>query len=141
MVVAEDGAPIPRTDAESVYIYEAAKPSFAAMKAYYALLRKRASDARAADRTVVASLLPALQPAESAALDAIVRSVAANAEEAERYMRKVATATAEEAAIIRLRRPHETRVYTYRVQYERVRRPNRHEVSKGIVKVAHAVKL
>lgn len=141
VVVGEDGTPLSRDDGEGGYVYDAAKPSFAAVKAYYALLRKRAVDSRVDAALITAAPLADLPDTDRRALEEVVRSHASDAAAADAYMRKVAAATAEPPAVIRLRRPNETRVYTYRVQYERVRRPNRHEVAKGIVKVAHASKI
>lgn len=116
-------------------MYEASKPSFAAVKAYYAMIRKGGGAGAAAQHP-----LPAMTDAAAAALRAHVASVAADDERVNAYMAKAAAATADAPIVIRVRRVHETRIHTYRVQYERVHKPNRHEVAKGIVKVAHAVK-
>jgi hypothetical protein len=109
--------------------YHATRPSLAALKAYYAHVR-----ATKPQSTPIHDSNTVLEGIESE-----TRKVA-GPEQVAAYMELVRHARAEPPKRIYLRRPHDNRVLTYDVGYQRVRKPNKHEVEKGIVKVAVAVK-
>lgn len=129
--VDETGQPLPSPKSDRAMpfrVYYAAKPCLAAVKAYYAQVRSQRQGKEEAE-------LMSAQNLES--IEAEARSVA-SAEAVERYMALARSARSEPSTVIRLRRPDETKVRTYLVGYARVLRPNKHEVEKGIVKVAIA---
>jgi len=123
----EKGNPLPGSSTDKTMpfrMYYAKKPAFAATKAYYALVRIQK---------------PSKVPMPKAHVEEIENHVQSlYPEHLNDYMRKVREATAEPSSFIHLRRPDENTVKTYFVGYERVLKPNKHEISKGIVKVAVA---
>ena len=129
MLVDKDGQPLPSVKSEKSLpfrLYYAKKPGLAAVKAYYAFNR---------------SNKPAQHDLNLNGVDEIrkeANKVCANEEDLENYMTKVKQAKAEPSKIIHLRRPDENKIRTYTVGYERVIKPNKHEIAKGIVKVAFA---
>jgi hypothetical protein len=129
MLVDENGDPMPSVKSEKAVpyrVYYAKKPSLAAVKAYYALIR---------------STKPQQMPMSSSNIEEIEKEalkIEADDTVVQSYMQKVRQAKSEPPSYIRLRRPDENKVRTYFVAYERVLKPNKHEIDKGIVKVAVA---
>jgi hypothetical protein len=128
LLVDESGKPLPsaKTDRSLPFrAYYARKPCLAAVKAYYALIRQ---------------MQPPTHPLSDEGFDAIEMNAkkVATDEEVKIYMEKVRKTSAEPPAAIRLRRPHENKTREYWVSYQRVLKPNTHEVLKGITKVAVA---
>jgi hypothetical protein len=132
LLVNAQGVPLEASRSEKhlpFRMYYALKPSHAAVKAYYAYLR-------------------AVKPAGQQRLDATqeqlkaIRAAAiahgSEGEALERYMNLAATARVPAPALVRLRRPEQNTTRSYIVGYLPVLKPNRHELQKGIVKVAHA---
>lgn len=129
MLVDEDGNSLPSVKSEKIIpyrVYYAKKPSLAAVKAYYSHIR---------------SLKPEQEPMDAgniADIEREARKVVSDENLIHAYMQKVLNAKSEPSSYIRLRRPDENKVRTYFVGYERVLKPNKHEIEKGIVKVAVA---
>lgn len=123
MLVDEGGFPI--MSGENYKLYYAKKPAFAAVKAFYAFNRNEKNT----------NLLPMSQ-----FFDDIEEHVKRVTDEVSSkvYMDKVKAAKSEPPAMINIRRPEENKVRKYIVSYERVSKPNKHEIEKGIVKVAVA---
>jgi hypothetical protein len=128
IITDEHGTPLEGTKSEKnlpYKVYYAKKPSLAATKAYYALVR---------------SQKPSKEPMPLTGLSEIEAHVASisTPEQTRVYMSKVKQAAVEPSAFVYLRRPEENKIRSYFVGYERVLKPNKHEVDKGIVKVAVA---
>jgi hypothetical protein len=129
MLVDEEGDPLPSAKSEKTIpyrVYYAKKPSLAAVKAYYAQIRSLKPEQQMMDSSDVNSI------------EAEAKKVVSDGDLIDKYMHKVRSAMTEPSSYIRLRRPDENKVRTYFVGYERVMKPNKHEIEKGIIKVAVA---
>lgn len=130
--VDKDGTPYPSAKSDKslpVSAFYAKKPSLAAIKAYYSLIRRQSFPTKLmGGETMFESI-------EKEALKHVSQS------HVDEYMKKVKLSRSEPDSIIYLRRPDSNKIYKYSVSYIRVLKPNKHEISKGITKVAHAVKL
>lgn len=107
--------------------YNAKKPSLAAVKAYYSLVRGNDFPTTLMDSTNIHLIREeALKIASKVDVDI--------------YMEKVKHSRCEPPSVIYLRRPDSNKIMKYVVQYNRVLKPNKHEIEIGITKVAHAIK-
>jgi hypothetical protein len=127
VVIGSDGLPV--KDNREYKKYEAHKPYQAAIKAYYGLLRSKKP---------VPSTPPS--PEEIRFVIELV-SKTLSVEDATVYASKLKSAMIEMPALINLRRIDDSKVKSYVCYYELIRNPNKHEISKGIVKVAKAEEL
>ena len=124
VVIGSDGFPV--KEHREYKKYEAHKPYQAAIKAYYGLLRSKRP---------VTSTEPS--PQEIQRILDVVSRVLTPAETAA-YANKLRSAKLEMPALINLRRIDDSKVKSYVCFYELIDKPNKHEISKGIVKVAKA---
>ena len=116
----------------AVRSYSAAKPSQAAMKAFYSFMRTPTGKALAGGAARTAGA-----PSRWVApLDAPPATLAAYA-----ARRAAESPSPSLVAKVCLRRADENRVRRYAVRYVDVERPNRHEVARGITRVAWATPL
>lgn len=127
LVINSVGQPV--RDQKEYKTYAAEKPFQAAIKAYYGLLRSQKP-------------VPSQQPSE-ADFTRVADIVSHNLspEDAALYMSKVRRARLEIPALINIRRIDDSRIKTYVCYYNLIDNPNRHELNKGIVKVAKAEEL
>jgi hypothetical protein len=129
--VDENGIPYSSAKSDKslpVSAFYAKKPSLAAIKAYYSLIRRNSFPTQ---------LMGGGTDFQQIEHEALKHS---SKEDVDKYMEKVKISRAEPESVIYLRRPDSNKVMKYTVSYERVLKPNKHEVQKGITKVAHATK-
>ena len=122
IVLDTNGLPV-KDSANNYKTFAADQPSQAAIKAYYGLLRSKKTPGRTPT------------PTELANVSDIVGHLVNN-EDLEEFMKKVRKATLEPPALIRIRRIDSPKVKSYVAWYELINNPNKHELRKGIVKVA-----
>jgi hypothetical protein len=127
LVIGKDGFPV--KEKGEYKKYEAQKPYQAAIKAYYGLLRSKKP-------------VQSTEPAQSEVQRIInVLSASISPPEMALYEAKLKSARIELPALIHLRRTDDSKVRSYVCFYELIEHPNKHEMSKGIVKVAKAEEL
>ena len=127
LLVDLNGTPIQSSDKTTLKSYFAKKPSLAAVKAFYSIIR-----ANDFSTTLMGGNIDTIQ---EEALKYLPK------QEVIKYMEKVKHSRSEPPATIYLRRPTSNKILHYTVQYQRVLKPNRHEIEKGITKVAHAIRV
>jgi hypothetical protein len=130
------GKPLTRADG-SLRQYGACKPSAAASKAFYAMVRRGELEGM---RAQVPTVTDANQAALSENLDKLCENGKITRDEAVSYVARwrVLHTTALPSMLIFLTDPHHRSPRAYNVQYHPVLAPNMHEVKKGIIRTVRA---